>query len=173
MMGSKLKLTLTALVVGAAATTLVIHHQAQAKLREEIQSLREQMAQLQDENQSLSNRGAQTKKSREHHLSVPPIQIAPRTSAPMEELQATNLYALFGKEAPKLTTEQVEAYLKANGRKASTLLAAYRTSGDPALLQEAMQNYPKDPQVAFEAVFKKDLSPEQRRQWLNTFEQMA
>ena len=72
-----------------------------------------------------------------------------------------------------MTAGQVEAYLKANGRKASSLLAAYRTSGDPALLKEAMEKYPNDPQVAFEAAFDKDLSPEQQRQWLNTFKQAA
>jgi hypothetical protein len=68
---------------------------------------------------------------------------------------------------------QVEAYLKANGRNASSLLAAYRTSHNPALLQEAMQKYPNDPQVAFEAVFKEGASPEEQRQWLDTFKQSA
>ncbi len=170
---SKLKLSLTVLVVVAVTTTLVIQHQAQAKLREEIQSLREQMARLQAENQGLSNRVGQAKKAREPRLPAPPIQIAARMTAPMEEMQATNVYARFAKEPPKLTAEQVEAYLKENGRNASTLLAAYRTSGDSALLKEAMQNYGNDPQVAFEAVFKGDLSPEQRRQWLNAFEQTA
>ena len=36
-----------------------------------------------------------------------------------------------------------------------------------------MEKYPNDPQVAFEALFAKDLSPEQRRQWLSAFEQSA
>jgi hypothetical protein len=72
-----------------------------------------------------------------------------------------------------LTAEQVEAYLRASGRKAFSLLAAYRTSGEPALLAEAMRNYPNDPQVAFEAVFTKDLPPEQRRKWLIALEQAA
>jgi hypothetical protein len=87
--------------------------------------------------------------------------------------QPTNLYARFKDKQPMLTAAQVEAYLKANGRTASSLLAAYRTSNDPALLKEAMEKYPSDPQVAFEAVFYKDLSPEQQRQWLNAFEQAA
>jgi RNA polymerase sigma factor (sigma-70 family) len=87
--------------------------------------------------------------------------------------QHTNLYARFKDKQPMLTAAQVEAYLKANGRTASSLLAAYRTSDDPALLKEAMEKYPNDPQVAFEAVFDKNLSPEQQRQWLNTFEKSA
>ena len=173
MMKPKLRLGLAALLVAGAATFLVLQHQAQVTLREEIRSLREHIAQLQDENQSLSNRVAQAKRVWEPRLPAPPMQISPETPALTEQLQSTNLYARFGKEPPKLTPEQVEAYLKANGRKAANLLAAYRTSGDPALLQEAMQKYPADPQVAFEAVFQKDLSPEQRRQWLNAFEQAA
>ena len=44
---------------------------------------------------------------------------------------------------PKLTREQVEAYLKTNGRDAASLLAAFRTSGDHALLKEAMEKFPK------------------------------
>jgi len=100
---------------------------------------------------------------------------AQATATPAEDLQLTNanLYARFKDKRPNLTAAQVEAYLKANGRKASSLLAAYRTSGDPALLQEAMQQYPNDPQVAFEAVFKKDASPEDQRQWLDAFKQSA
>jgi len=169
----KLSLTVTVLVVAAVTTTLVIQHQAQAKLRAEIQSLRAQMARLLAENQSLSNRGVPAKKAREQRLPAPPIPLGARTSAVLEELPATNLYARFGKEPPKLTPEQVEAYLKENGRKAASLLAAYRTSGDPALLKEAMQNYGNDPQVAFEAVFKGDLTSDERRQWLSTFKQTA
>jgi len=69
-----------------------------------------------------------------------------------------------------LTHEQVEAYLKANGRTAANLLAAFQASGDPALMQEAMKTYPNDPQVDFRAALDKALSPEAQRQWLNAFE---
>jgi hypothetical protein len=36
-----------------------------------------------------------------------------------------------------------------------------------------MEKYPNNPQVAVEALFAKDLSAEQRRQWLSAFEQSA
>ena len=170
---TKGKLSLAALAVAGVTTTLVIQHQTRAKLREEIRSLHVQMAQLQAENESLSNRVARARSARTPRLPAPPVQVTASTTAPVEDLQPTKLYARFKDKAPKLTAEQVEAYLKANGRKALSLLAAYRTSGDPALLQEAMEKYPNDPQVAFEAAFDKDLSPEQRRQWLNAFEQAA
>ena len=165
---TKLKLGLGALVIAGATTALVVQHQAQIKLREENQSLRQQMAKLQTENERLS------KHTPTPRLPAPQMQMTTAaTTLPTADLQSTNLYVRFKDKPPKLTAGQVEAYLKANGRKASSLLAAYRTSGDPALLKEAMEKYPNDPQVAFEAVYAKDLSPEEQRQWLNTFEKSA
>jgi RNA polymerase sigma factor (sigma-70 family) len=163
---TKLKLGLSALVIAGATTTLVVQHQTQIKLREENQSLRQQISQLTTENERLS------KHSPTPRLPAPPMQVTAPTTTAAVDLQSTNLYARFSKDL-KLTAGQAEAYLKANGRKASCLLAAYRTSGNPTLLQEAMQKYPNDPQVDFEAVFDKDLSPEERHQWLNAFEKSA
>jgi hypothetical protein len=171
---TKLKLSLLVLVVGGGAIALLIEHQTEARLRQEIQSLQQQMAQLQEENASLANRAARAKWDRAPRLPAPAMPVTVQTSAsPTEDAPATNLYARFKDQAPKLTPGQVKAYLKANGRKASSLLAAYRTSGDPALLKEAMEKYPKDPRVAFEAVMDKDMSPEQQREWLNAFKQGA
>ena len=53
---AKLKLGISALVVAGAATALVVQHQAQTKLRDQSESLRQQIAQLQAKNESLSNR---------------------------------------------------------------------------------------------------------------------
>jgi len=53
---TKLKLGISALVVVGTATTFVIQHQAQEKLREANEALTQQLAQLQTDNQSLSNR---------------------------------------------------------------------------------------------------------------------
>jgi hypothetical protein len=168
-----LRLSLTVLVIAGAAIILVIQHQTQARLREEIRSLRQQLAQLGADNESLSNLAVRAKEKHSPRLPAPPMHVTASTNTLVEDLPPTNLYARFNDSQPKLTAEQVEAYLKANGRKASSLLAAYRTSGDPALLREAMEKYPNDPQVAFEAVFDKDSSPEEQRQWLNAFEQSA
>src|ERR1035441_10445806 len=63
------------------------------------------------------------------HLPAPPMQTTAQPKAlPAEDLQLTNanLYARFKDKQPELTPAQVEAYLKANGRNASSLLAAYR-----------------------------------------------
>src|SRR5207249_1096441 len=75
--------------------------------------------------------------------------------------------------APRRTVEQVEPYLKANGRNAASLLAAYRTTGEPSLLAEAMEKYPNDPRVDFAAIHKEDSSPQERRRWLDAFKQSA
>jgi len=87
--------------------------------------------------------------------------------------QSTQLYAYLSKKQANLTQAQVASYLAANGRKAGSLLAAYRTTRDPALLAEAAQKYPNDPQVAFEIVLQGGASPEDRHSWLNALTQAA
>ena len=60
---TKIKLIICVIVVAGIATILVIQHQAQVKLHEENESLRQQMDQLQIENQRLSNSVAQANSS--------------------------------------------------------------------------------------------------------------
>jgi cell division protein FtsL len=60
---TKIKLIICVIVVAGIATILVIQHQAQVKLHEENESLRQQMDQLQGENQRLSNLVAQMNSS--------------------------------------------------------------------------------------------------------------
>jgi hypothetical protein len=67
----------------------------------------------------------------------------------------------------------VEPYLKTNGRNAASLLAAFRTTAEPALLAEAMQKYSNDPRVGFEAASRNDASPQERRAGLDAFKQAA
>jgi hypothetical protein len=63
--------------------------------------------------------------------------------------------------------------LNTNGRNASSLLAAFRTTGEPALLAEAMEKYPNEPQVGFEVATRNDASPQERRVGLDAFKQAA
>lgn len=52
---------------------------------------------------------------------------------------------------PKLTSDQIEAYLAVE-RNADNLLTAYRLSGnDPAYLREALERFPNDPHVLLSA----------------------
>ena len=107
---------------------------------------------------------------------------APRTQfatspaeSPPDHAQSTKqiLQLLHSDKTLQLSPEQVEPYLKENRRSAASLLAAFRATADPALLQEAMQKFPDDPQVAFAAIYQKDSSPEERRQWLETFKKSS
>src|SRR5207248_341675 len=92
----------------------------------------------------------------------------PATNSP-----ATNLYTRFKEGVTHLTPQQLDAFLQANGRRASTLLAAYRTGKDVALLREALAKYPNDPQVTFEAATCPWMSDDEKRPWLKAFEQAA
>ena len=74
---------------------------------------------------------------------------------------------------PKVTGAQIESYLQENQRSAASLMASSRVTGDEALLEEAMENFPNDPQVSFAALFKKNASPEDRRRWIEAFKQSA
>lgn len=78
-----------------------------------------------------------------------------------------------GDKRPKLTAEQVDAYLKDNQRSRASLLAALSLTDDPHLLKEAMQRFPDDPQVGFRAALDPALPTDERRQWLDAFEKVA
>ena len=107
-------------------------------------------------------------------LPAPSLTARSPQTEPEPDARSTNLLArlINGEELPKLTLEQVESYLAANQRNAGTLLAAYQATGDKRWLQEAKEQYPNDPSVAFTALSKSD-TPEERRQWLDTLKRVA
>jgi len=160
---SKLKYGLILLVMGAAVTTLVIQHQI---------TLHAEMTRIKADNERASNRVASARAPR---LPAPMVKFSAPPVEPAEASGFTNLFAQFpGLKANahnKLSAAQLESYLQAHGRNATSLLAAFRTTGDPALIKEAMEKYPHDPQVALEAALRKDATPEARRQWLETLKQ--
>ncbi|HEX3625769.1 MAG TPA: hypothetical protein VH280_10120 [Verrucomicrobiae bacterium] len=167
------------LVVGGALAVAVgtgIYQAYQiSRLREELADARRQMAgltdqagQLQQERDDALKRLSARARVPAPTLPTPQIKLVVETNAP-QDLQ-TNLYGRFMDKCPQLNAAQVAAFLKANGTNSGSLLAAFRTSKDPALLREAMEKYPNDPEVAFEAVMDGKLSPDEQRQWLTTFE---
>ena len=171
---TKLKLGIGALVMAAVAATFVMQQQTQDRLLGENAALRGRIARLESDNATLSSRASVAKRA--PHLPAPPVlAAAPPVETPAEVLPPANLYARLLKEGKdtRLTAEQVQHYLQANGRNAASLLAAFRATGDPALLQEALQKYPNDPRVDFAAAVDKDLSPEGRRQGLDAFKKSA
>lgn len=76
------------------------------------------------------------------------------------------------KEKPKLSREQVEAWLAKHNRNAMSLLAAFRSSGDTNYLNEAATNFPNDPHVEL-SVLAHDEFPADRRKWLDLFKESS
>jgi RNA polymerase sigma factor (sigma-70 family) len=165
MAATKLKIGLSALAIVGAAVIVVLEHQALLDAREENDSLRHQIAQLKSDNEALASRLARASRSRSLSASASGAML------PGANVPSTNLHQLV-ENPPKLTASQLEGYLKAHGRDAASLLAAFRVTHDPALLAEAMQKYPNDPHVAFEAALSNDM-PIERRPWLDAFEKSA
>ena len=101
------------------------------------------------------------------------LQAARSRNAAARGFTSTELFALLTNKASRLTIAQVEPYLNARERNASSLLAAFRTTGDRALLAEAMQKYPGDPHVGFETATRADATAAERRAGLDAFKQAA
>ncbi len=97
---------------------------------------------------------------------------AKRTGGPVG-FTSTEMYALLTNKVARLTRAQVEPYLKSKGRNAASLLAAFRTTGDLALLAEARRKYPKEPEVGFETATRNDASQTERRAGLDAFKLAA
>jgi hypothetical protein len=70
---------------------------------------------------------------------------------------------------PKLSAEQVEAYVEGCGRDARSLLVAKRMTGDLDYLREAALAHPEDPMVQLEVALTPAASPEERRVALDLF----
>jgi RNA polymerase sigma factor (sigma-70 family) len=172
-----LQKVLVTIAITAAVGTAIYEARQVSSLRTQVRTLQQQQGpltaqldQLQRERDDAVKRLQVSSAKATPQLPAPRMQV---TALPAENLQRTNLYARIRDVAPMLRVQQVQGYLDANRRNASSLLAAYRTSGDPALLAEAMQKFPDDPQVAFEAAFQKGAPPEQRQQWLDVLKKSA
>ena len=163
---NKTQLTIGGLAIAVLAASLILEHCSKKVLRRQHETLQRQVAQLTADNQSLTDK-ASKRTAQMPRLPAPAIQVSNSSDSDLDTLQSTNFYNRLKDKDFKLKPEQVESYLRASGRSATSLLAAYRTTGDPALLTEAMRNFPDDPQVAFEAAFRKDIPPDEQRKWLD------
>ncbi len=118
---------------------------------------------------------------RKPRLPAPRLPVTPLpVEAAVERQLPTNLLArLLNGDAPRLTPDQVEPFLRKNGRSVESLLGAFEATGDRAFLREAVEKSPNDPRVNFAAFFRaedydntKPASPE-RRQRLEAFAKSA
>jgi hypothetical protein len=130
-----------------------------------------------EEPQAKPDRGAKSESNSQwsrvgkFRLPAPVVQRSADPSTEVPDAKAAELSAQF--HPPKLSIDQAEKFLAANQRSAASLVAAFRTSGEGSFLAEAMQKFPNDPHVAFEALFKADLPPEERRKWADAIKQGA
>jgi hypothetical protein len=107
-------------------------------------------------------------------LSAPRLLAHSSQTEPEPEPRTTNWLSrlIKSEELPKLTSAQAETYLAANPSNATALLAAYQATGDKQWLEQAKEKFPNDPAVAY-AALSKSASPEEQRQWLDTFKRVA
>jgi tetratricopeptide (TPR) repeat protein len=162
---TKTQLTIGGIAIAVLMAALMVKNGSRKTLRHENDTLQQKIAQLTADNESLAN-----KVSRSPRLPAPVIRVS-KSSTP--DVDTPTLYNRLKDKDLKLKPEQVEAYLRSNGRSAASLLAAYRTTNDPALLAEAMRNFPDNPEVAFEAAIRKGVSPDEQRQWLDVLKKSA
>jgi RNA polymerase sigma factor (sigma-70 family) len=151
--------------VGAVVTPLVMHHEA--KMRQQNQSLREQLAQLNAVNEGLANQIAQ-QKSATASPPLPPLVAALIATNPPAKASPFDQVMDFIGSHHELPREQIEAYLRQNHRNVESLLAAFQVSRDPSYLREAATNAPTDPAVQF-AVIANKVFPDEQRKWIDAF----
>jgi tetratricopeptide (TPR) repeat protein len=171
-----LQKTIFAAILAVAVGTGVYEAHQVSRLRNENRRLLAENERLAGERAAAVQRPASLSAKPSPRLPAPRTQFAAsRTESPPDHSQSTKqiLQLLHSDKSLQLSPEQVESYLKENRRSAASLLAAFRATGDPTLLQEAMQMFPDDSQVAFAAIHKNDASPEERRQWLETFKKSS
>lgn len=143
---TKLKLGIISAVViaGVVATLLVIQHQARIKLRQENQSLRQQVEQLQTDNEDLSNRVVQANSSQK----IPSNQFS-------ELLRLRGEVGSLRKQTNELGRVQAE-----NQRLRSSLATASATPKTGAFATAAQDKLPReswafvgyaDPESAFQS----------------------
>jgi len=165
---TKMQTTIVGAVIVGLAAYSVMEHQAQVRLRGQNDALQRRMAEMQKANEQLAASTTRATARLATSQLVNAVATAPATNS-----STTSLYTRFKDGVPWLTSQQLDSFLQANGRSASTLLAAYRTGKDMALLREALAKYPNDPHVTFEAVTCPWLSDDEKRPWLKAFEQAA
>jgi RNA polymerase sigma factor (sigma-70 family) len=160
-----------AVLVAGVATPIALQHQTNTRLQAENQALRQQIVQL-DATIAENERRFRARNATGPRLPAPSMQ-PEEGEASADRLRGTNLIAqvINSTNAMLLKRQQLEAYLEENRRSPGSLLAAFRATKDQTLLQEAIEKYPNDPQVAFMAAYRLDGGD--RRQWLEVFKQSA
>ena len=163
----------TTLFLAAVVTALVVYRQSQSGPEGSTQSVKPQRAELGADAEDSSSHLAQAEATPPQGAPAAPRRAASVEPPTAEGSEPSGLNVLISSKTAKLNTAEVESYLNSHRRDATSLLAAFRTTDDPAFLEEAMQKYPREPQVAFEALLRRDSTPAERSWWLDAFKQSA
>ena len=163
---TKAQTAIVGVVILGMATYSVIQRQAQIQLREQNESLRQQLTQLRTDNEDLSNQIARMKAASAIRPPISPAATAGATNPPaLTSFQQVVEFIDAHRELPR---EQIEAYLQQNHRDVESLLAAFQVSRDPAYLREAATNAPNNPAVQF-AIIANNVFPDDQRKWIDAF----
>ncbi|HWW03192.1 MAG TPA: sigma-70 family RNA polymerase sigma factor [Candidatus Acidoferrum sp.] len=168
-----LKPITTALFLSAVVTALVVYRQSQSGPEGSTPSVKPQRAEPGADAKDSSSRLALAEATPPPGAPAVPRGAAPGEPPTAEGSEPSGLNALISSKTAKLNAAEVESYLNSHRRDATSLLAAFRTTDDPAFLEEAMQKYPQEPQVAFEALLRRDSTPAERSRWLDALKQSA
>lgn len=185
------KIAVALVLMAGAATALLLACRAQARLREQNRLLERRIQELaraarpgqlvpaqtgldlplspQEESELLRLRGE--------------VGVLRREKSELSQLQADNrrLRQTFFSELlngnARLDLQQLAPYLEAKQRNAGSLLAAWRATGQQALLQEATDKYPGEPRARLAACLAwsatDGTSRDERRSRLEAFKQSA
>ena len=117
---TKIQLVVVGILLGGATIIVVCQQRSQTVLRHENESLRQNLAQLSLETESLSNRLARISSAPTRKFSAPP-QPGGNISQSLREPPATNLIdtLVHGGNVPPLTAAQLTRYLEDNHRSAA------------------------------------------------------
>jgi hypothetical protein len=129
---SKKQLTVVGIAIAALTASLIIENGWEKSLHRQNKTLQQKIAQLTADNQSLADKIAKRSVA-VPRLPTPAIPVSNSSAADLDVLPSANLYNRLIDKDLKLKPEQIEAYLRSSGRSAASLLAAYRTTSEPAV----------------------------------------
>jgi hypothetical protein len=149
-MSGKRKMTLAALLL-LLALTIFLWPAREASLRQKETTARNSAARDSKARDATALAGAddsRVRKLRPHD--------APRKSRFLEMVKRFTGESSSGESSPLLSSQQIEAYLTKENRSRGALLAAYQITNDRAFLKEALNKFPKDPQLLLASAHLED-----------------
>jgi hypothetical protein len=187
----EVEIAFAVLLLVGAATALVLGRHAQARLHEQNRLLERRIQQLArpgprelpEWERAATDSTTSAEEDRELLKLRGEVGVLRREQSELAQLKTDNrrlrrsLIEKICRGDIRLGLEKVAPYLEAKRRNAASLLAAWRVTGEQALLREAVDKYSNDPRVSFAAYLAswstEPISPDERRLLLDAFTQSA